>query len=130
MVTHSSILTWEIPWTEEPGKLQSMGPQKCQTWLVTKQQQEMIYKLTGITGLVLNIIESHVTLFPVLFFQVFPFLLSKGNSWRTMRVAWPFSFIWEGYSTLISPLDWPDWNLQSPVHRMVQGLMCKVNSGI
>ena len=25
MATHSSILTWEIPWTEEPGGLQSMG---------------------------------------------------------------------------------------------------------
>ena len=25
MATHSSILTWRIPWTEEPGKLQSMG---------------------------------------------------------------------------------------------------------
>ena len=23
--THSSILTWRIPWTEEPGRLQSMG---------------------------------------------------------------------------------------------------------
>ena len=28
MATHSSILSWEIPWTEEPGKLQSMGFQK------------------------------------------------------------------------------------------------------
>ena len=27
MVTHSSILAWEIPWTEEPGRLQSMGSQ-------------------------------------------------------------------------------------------------------
>ena len=27
MVTHSSILTWRIPWTEEPGRLQSMGLQ-------------------------------------------------------------------------------------------------------
>ena len=26
MVTHSSILTWRIPWTEKPGGLQSMGP--------------------------------------------------------------------------------------------------------
>ena len=26
MVTHSSILTWEIPQTEEPGGLQSMAP--------------------------------------------------------------------------------------------------------
>ena len=25
MATHSSILSWEIPWTEEPGKLQSRG---------------------------------------------------------------------------------------------------------
>ena len=27
MATHSSILTWEIPWTEEPGLLESMGSQ-------------------------------------------------------------------------------------------------------
>ena len=25
MATHSSILAWKIPWTEEPGRLQSMG---------------------------------------------------------------------------------------------------------
>ena len=31
MATHSSILGWEIPWTEEPGGLQSMGLQKSQT---------------------------------------------------------------------------------------------------
>ena len=28
MATHSSILSWEIPWTEEPGGLQSMGLQR------------------------------------------------------------------------------------------------------
>ena len=28
MATHSSILAWEVPWTEEPGGLQSMGPQR------------------------------------------------------------------------------------------------------
>ena len=28
MITHSSILAWEIPWTEEPAGLQSMGAQK------------------------------------------------------------------------------------------------------
>ena len=27
MATHSSILAWRIPWTEEPGRLQSMGLQ-------------------------------------------------------------------------------------------------------
>ena len=29
--THSSILAWEIPWTEEPGRLQSTGSKKSQT---------------------------------------------------------------------------------------------------
>ena len=33
MTTHSSILAWKIPWTEEPGRLQSMGLQKSQTQL-------------------------------------------------------------------------------------------------
>ena len=28
MATHSSILAWRIPWTEEPGSLQSMGLQR------------------------------------------------------------------------------------------------------
>ena len=28
MVTHSSILAWRNPWTEESGRLQSMGPQR------------------------------------------------------------------------------------------------------
>ena len=28
MATHSSILVWKIPWTEEPGGLQSMGSQR------------------------------------------------------------------------------------------------------
>ena len=33
MATHSSILTWEIPWTEESGRLQSMGLRKSWTQL-------------------------------------------------------------------------------------------------
>ena len=28
LTTHSSSLAWEIPWMEEPGGLQSMGPQR------------------------------------------------------------------------------------------------------
>ena len=31
VATHSSILAWSIPWTEEPGKLQSMGSQRVDT---------------------------------------------------------------------------------------------------
>ena len=40
MATHSSILTWEIPWTEEPAGLPSMGLQRVGHNLVTKQQQQ------------------------------------------------------------------------------------------
>ena len=33
MATHSSILAWKIPWTEEPGGLQFMGSRKSQARL-------------------------------------------------------------------------------------------------
>ena len=36
MATHSSTLAWEIPWTEEPGGLQSTGSQQSQTCLRDK----------------------------------------------------------------------------------------------
>ena len=36
MATHSTILVWKIPWTEEPGGLQSMGLQRVGHNLVTK----------------------------------------------------------------------------------------------
>ena len=39
MATHYSNLAWEIPWTEEPGGLQSMGSQGVRLNLATKQQQ-------------------------------------------------------------------------------------------
>ena len=39
IATHSSILAWEISWTEEPGGLQSMGLQKSQRDSMTQQQQ-------------------------------------------------------------------------------------------
>ena len=33
MATHSSIIAWEVPWTEEAGRLQSTASQKSQTQL-------------------------------------------------------------------------------------------------
>ena len=36
MATHSSILAWKIPWTEQPGGLQSMGSQRVRHDLVSK----------------------------------------------------------------------------------------------
>ena len=42
MATHSSILTCEIPWAEEPGRLQSMGSETAEHVLVTENTQEKI----------------------------------------------------------------------------------------
>ena len=44
MATHSTILAWEIPWTEKPDGLQSMGSQRVGHDGVTKQQQCSLYK--------------------------------------------------------------------------------------
>ena len=46
MVTHSSILAWEIPWIEEPGGLQFMGSQRVRHDLVTKQHHTALCLLT------------------------------------------------------------------------------------
>ena len=43
MATHSSILAWEIPWTEETCGVQSTGSQRVGYNLITKQQQQQQY---------------------------------------------------------------------------------------
>ena len=43
MATHSSILAWKIPGTQEPGGLQSMVLQRIRHDVATKQQQNTIH---------------------------------------------------------------------------------------
>ena len=43
MTTHSSVLAWEIPWTEEPGGLLSMGLQRVEYDLATKPPPPYYY---------------------------------------------------------------------------------------
>ena len=45
MATHSSILAWEIPWTEESGGLQSMGSQRVGHNWATEHSSNMISHL-------------------------------------------------------------------------------------
>ena len=47
MATHSSILTWRIPWTEEPGELQSMGSQRVGHDLAANTSQGSHCLMTG-----------------------------------------------------------------------------------
>ena len=44
MAAHSSIPAWRIPWTEEPGGLQSLGLPRVRHNLVTQQQQQQFIK--------------------------------------------------------------------------------------
>ena len=48
MATHSSILAWRIPWTEEPGGLQSMGLQSQMSLSISKTQaiQEGVLRIS------------------------------------------------------------------------------------
>ena len=46
MATHSSILAWRIPWTEEPGGLRSMGHTELNMTEVTKQHQHLAIFVT------------------------------------------------------------------------------------
>ena len=50
MATYSSILAWEIPWTEESGRLRSIRSQKSWHDLETKQQQSVKEKEGRIWG--------------------------------------------------------------------------------
>ena len=50
MATHSNILAWKIPWTEEPGRPESLGSQRVGYNLATKQQQDKnIHQIVRIT---------------------------------------------------------------------------------
>ena len=57
MATHSSILAWQIPWTEKPGGLQSMGLQKVGHNLVSKQQT-ITFGNYGITSWELLLVDD------------------------------------------------------------------------
>jgi len=44
MATHSSIFAWRIPWTEEPGRLQSMGSQESDRTELSTHTQKLLVK--------------------------------------------------------------------------------------
>ena len=60
MATHSSILAWRIPWTEDPGGLQSMGSQKVgHDWIALAYTD---------TGIIYNIYNTFIYLNYIFFF--------------------------------------------------------------
>ena len=52
MTTHSSILAWRIPWTEEPGRLQFMGLQKVEHgWATNTHTQSLSFSNSKLNNL-------------------------------------------------------------------------------
>ena len=71
MATHSSILAWRIPWTEEPGRLQSMGSQRVGHDWVTSLS--LSYPLQAIIANILAFILSECqSIYKVYILFVFP----------------------------------------------------------
>ena len=69
---HSAILAWRIPWTEEPGRLLSMGLQELDKTERLSAQQYVLVNATGPFG----------ELFPILLFAYIasPIFVAEGHS--------------------------------------------------
>ena len=64
MAIHSSILAWEIPWTEQSGGLQSMGLQRVRNNLATEQQQINYTMQWSSSMILINILSFKIPWFP------------------------------------------------------------------
>ena len=59
MTTHSSILVWRIPWTEEPGRLQSRGLQRVRKNSATEHTTTAHIKIAyGLVGQIVDPIKT------------------------------------------------------------------------
>ena len=74
MATHSSTLAWKIPWTEEPGKLKSMGSQRVKHDRATENKHKINC---------------------ILRFQIYAIKLRKGKGVKGWGLTWAKGG-WEG----------------------------------
>ena len=97
MAIHSSILTWRIPWTEEPGRLQSMGSQRvgqdCSSKLMLRVKLPVnlrnvsipCYSVTGLSSQIFRILlflgPAYMLTLPP---KSFSSLTNRGNASSTL----------------------------------------------
>ena len=79
MATHSNILAWDIPWTEEPGGLQSTGPKELDT---TEQLTALLspWLIEGCARPVSSLGRPSACLCPTFLLVRMPVLLDEGPS--------------------------------------------------
>ena len=89
VTTHSSILAWKTPWTEEPGRPQSMGSQRSQTRLWLKQhiqQRQMTKKGESIWGWPLSLFIFFSLFLTVYFHSLFWIIQTTSLTLQTLRL--------------------------------------------
>ena len=125
MATHSSILAWKVPWTEEPGRLQSNGVAKSRTWLsdftftfkllkeqFLKSRGEYFEKWGYFPFALLKYVYSHILISPSKIHNVklknvpdlTPFVQGERvKSWAYCFMA-SYQIFWINYSSAVSNL--------------------------
>ena len=101
MATHSSILAWRIPWTEEPGGLQSMGSQKVRhDWVTNTWKRKKVYSVFFLYCTYQNlylpiylIVYCLGNMIPILWGKIY--VHRKGKNQKKYRVMICFAFFLE-----------------------------------
>jgi len=87
MATHSTSLAWKIPWTEEPGGLQSMWSQKVRHNWVTEYTYISLFKS-------FHMLFNSTWLFAVLFLFPWPSAhILEDKCWRAFQARWKYENI-------------------------------------
>ena len=94
MATHSSIHDWEIPWTEEPGGLQSMGSQRVGHELATKTTSSSLFLSWHLDEPTLYMKRKGTRTFPVMWMEIKPQYC--GAPFLFLRLAKDLSSMWRG----------------------------------
>ena len=80
MAIHSSILAWRIPWTEEPGGLQSMGSQRVRQKESYDQPRQYIKKQRHYFGNKVHLVKAMVL--PIVMYGCENWTIKKAEHWR------------------------------------------------
>ena len=89
MATHSSILAWKIPWTEEPGRLQSMGLQRV--------RHDWATSFLGLTGLIFLHSKGLSRVFSSITVQKSQFYGAQSSLWSNSHIH----TCWKNYGPLL-----------------------------
>ena len=87
MATHSSILAWRIPWTEEPGGLRSIGPQRVgHDWSDLAHTHSITYIIYLVSCLVYSLVwhlfsKNYVILHYLIFWAPYQYSLDGIDIW-------------------------------------------------